>query len=309
MRTDPFIHPAVFYQDDQEYLATLVPFLTEGLDRGLPVAAAVPGERLNLLREGLGAAARDVRLLDMSEAGRNPGRIIPRVLSEFADSHAGKHVRIIGEPIWAGRSEAEYPACAQHEALINAAFTGRDLTILCPYDTSRLTAEVLEDARATHPTVWESGLPAPCADYAPEDVISRYNQPLPEPEGAAVLVVTAVAQLRAGRRFATERARSLGLAAERVPELELIVTELLTNSLRHADGTCRLALWPADGHLVCQASDGGHLSDPLAGRRPPDPAKHSGRGLWLINDLADLVRLHTGPGGTTLRVLLRLTGR
>ncbi|MCO1580514.1 MEDS domain-containing protein [Crossiella sp. SN42] len=58
-------------------------------------------------------------------------------------------MRIIGEPIWADRSEAEYPACAQHEALINAASTGRDLTIRCPYDTSRLTTEVLEDARAT----------------------------------------------------------------------------------------------------------------------------------------------------------------
>ncbi|GAA2805827.1 sensor histidine kinase [Crossiella cryophila] len=305
--TSPFTHPAVFYRDDHEYRAALVPFLAEGLHLGLPVAAAVPGDRLTVLRAALGPLAREVFLLDMTEAGRNPGRIIPQVLSQFADRHAGKPARIVGEPIWAGRSEAEYPACVQHEALINLAFAERDLTILCPYNSSRLPTRVLADARATHPVLWQSGRPVPSPDYAPDDMLARYNEPLPEPAGAAVLTITAVTQLHAARRFVVEQAERLGLAANRVPELELIATELITNALRHADGTARLALWSADGHLLCQSSDGGHLADPLAGRLPPDPAGHSGRGLWLINDLADLVRLHTGPAGSTLRVLLRLS--
>jgi hypothetical protein len=82
----------------------------------------------------------------MTVAGRNPGRIIPTVLLAFANAHPGRRVRLIGEPIWAGRSPVEYPACAQHEALINAAFTGRPATILCPYNTELLDPVWIEDA-------------------------------------------------------------------------------------------------------------------------------------------------------------------
>ncbi|NEY36638.1 hypothetical protein GTU99_31595, partial [Streptomyces sp. PRKS01-65] len=150
---DPFVHPALFYRDDEEYLRGTVPFVREGLAAGEPVAVAVPGERLALIREALGDAADGVRMLDMREAGRNPGRIIPGVLRAFADAQPeGRRVRIIGEPIWAGRSDTEYPACVQHEALINAAFQGRTVTILCPYDAHRLDERVLADAHATHPT-------------------------------------------------------------------------------------------------------------------------------------------------------------
>src|SRR5690349_24474231 len=89
----------------------------------------------------------------MTEACRNPGRIIPTVLLAFANAHPGRRVRLIGEPIWAGRSDTEYPACAQHEALINTAFTGRPATILCPYNTRLLDPLWVQDAYRTHPVM------------------------------------------------------------------------------------------------------------------------------------------------------------
>ena len=98
---DPFDHPALFYRDEQEYLAGTLPFITEGLAAGTPVAVAVPTANLALLRDELGRDAERVRLLDMTEVGRNPGRIIPGVLRAFADAHPGRHVRIIGEHLWA----------------------------------------------------------------------------------------------------------------------------------------------------------------------------------------------------------------
>ena len=155
---DPFVHPALFYADEQEYLAGTVPFIREGLEAGEPAAVAVPGENLRLIQDALGDAGGAVRFLDMREAGRNPGRIIPGVLRAFADAQpAGTRVRIIGEPIWAGRTPTEYPACVQHEALINAAFQGRTATILCPYDILRLDPQVIADAHATHPTLLQGG--------------------------------------------------------------------------------------------------------------------------------------------------------
>jgi hypothetical protein len=39
---NPFLHPAVFYRSEQEYLTAIVPFLRAGLNAGEPVAVAVP---------------------------------------------------------------------------------------------------------------------------------------------------------------------------------------------------------------------------------------------------------------------------
>ena len=93
---DPFDHPALFYRDEQEYLAGTLPFITEGLAAGAPVAVAVPTANLTLLRDELGPDAEQVRMLDMTQVGRNPGRIIPGVLRAFADAWPDRHVRIIG---------------------------------------------------------------------------------------------------------------------------------------------------------------------------------------------------------------------
>lgn len=301
-----FVHPAVFYVSDEEYLDLLVPFVVEGLEQDHPVAASVPARRLRLLRGALGSAADDVLLLDMEVEGRNPGRIIPAVLRRFADRHPGKHVRIIGEPIWAGRTGIEYPACAQHEALINLAFAGRDVTIACPYDTASLDEHVVTDALATHPLVWETGRRYGSDRYAPDAIVNRYNQPFDVVADAVTLKVTTSAGIRDARRFATEHASRLGLPGTRTADFALITTELVVNSLRHADGTCLLSIWQDGTHLVCTVQDDGHLTDPLAGRRPAALDQEGGRGLLLINQLADLVRVHTTPHGTTTHVFLRI---
>ncbi|MGX7825855.1 anti-sigma factor RsbA family regulatory protein [Actinokineospora sp. 24-640] len=304
--TGEFVHPALFYRSDTEYLAALVPFITDGLAAEHPVAVAVPGPKVRLLTAALGDAAERVRLLDMTVVGRNPGRIIATVLRRFADTHPDRHVRIIGEPIWPTRSETEYPACAQHEALINAAFAGRDVTIVCPYDTVGLAPSAIADARATHPLVWEADERYLSVEYAPDSVVSRYNLPLPDFGCEDVHLVATAADLPPARHRIAVQARMLGLSPDRVAEVEIIATELATNSLIHAGTPCELRIWTDDGHVVCEGRDKGLLADPLAGRRPALPDNPSGRGLLMINDLADLVRTHTSPLGTTIRAYLRV---
>ncbi|MBF4999607.1 sensor histidine kinase [Nocardia sp. BSTN01] len=308
-RPGEFVHPAVFYHSDADYLDALAPFITEGLAQQHPVAVAVPAPRLRVLREAVGAAGDRVRWIDMAEAGRNPGRIIPGVLRRFADAHPDRHVRIIGEPIWPGRTATEYPACAQHEALINAAFAGRDVTIVCPYDATRLGADALADARLTHPLLWEPHRRYRSERYDPDSVVSRYNQALTVPTATAEHHMTTTTEISAARRVATAEVRRLGLAEERVADFELIVTELITNSLVHTAGPCRWRLWREDDDIVFDLRDSGHVTDPLIGRRPPDRDRFGGRGLFLVNELADLVRIHLSAEGTTWRVLLHVDSR
>jgi anti-sigma regulatory factor (Ser/Thr protein kinase) len=298
-----FVHPALFYRGPEQYTAGTVPFLAEGLAAGEAVAVAVPGPHLERIRAGLGAGAAEVQFLDMTRVGRNPGRIIPGVLRAFADAHPTRRVRIVGEPIWAGRSAVEYPACVQHEALINAAFQGREVTILCPYDADALKPEVLADARATHPVVIDTGVEQASDAYDPDRVVARYNQPLAHPPGAASLSFDADA-LPEARSFAVREAGRLGLAEDRRQDLMLAVAELTTNSVVHGGGTGTLRVW-ADGHrIVCEVHDRVRLTDPLAGRRPPARDQLGGRGLMLVHYVTDLVRLHTAPDGTTVRFYL-----
>ena len=72
------------------------------------VLVAVPGQRAHWLRSFFGAEPA-VQVLDMADVGANPARIIPE-WQVFLDAHAGRRVRGIGEPVWAGRSAAERAA-------------------------------------------------------------------------------------------------------------------------------------------------------------------------------------------------------
>ncbi|MFD3838251.1 anti-sigma factor RsbA family regulatory protein [Streptomyces sp. NPDC058642] len=303
---EAFVHPALFYRTEQEYTQQTVAFLREGLTNGEPMAVAVPGPNLDLIKAGLGGDAEGILFLDMTEAGRNPGRIIPKVLRGFADAHPTGRVRIIGEPIWAGRSAVEYPACAQHEALINAAFEGRAVTILCPYDEVRLDPEVIADAKVTHPTLISGDGRESVSDaYDWQAVVARYNQALaPSPDAEAFSY--GGEDLPAVRQFALDQAMGLGLAGERLMDVELAVAELTTNSVVHGGGRGTLAIWAEQGQLVCEVRDAGRMTDPLAGRRPPERDQLGGRGLMLVHYVADLVRVHADDDGTTVRFYLNL---
>ncbi|MEO6090104.1 MAG: ATP-binding protein [Umezawaea sp.] len=69
----------------------------------------------------------------------------------------------------------------------------------------------------------------------------------------------------------------------------------------HGGGAVTVHLWNEDTHLVVQTGDSGHITDPLAGRTPADPVQIGGRGLLVVDHLADLVRVHSTTAGTTIQ--------
>ncbi|MCV7400826.1 sensor histidine kinase [Mycobacterium fragae] len=302
-----FAHPALLYRTQQEYLDCLLPFITESVKADAAVLVAVPGPNLALLDEALGSSADHVVMADMTLAGRNPGRILGEVLSSFVEKHRDQPVRMVGEPIWPSRSELEYPACVQHEALINHAFTGRDVTVVCPYDVAQLDPDVIVDAHCTHPVLWQHGSSEQDSPtFAPDEVWARYNQPLSSDPTAVKYTARNLADLSGARAFAGAYAQWFGLPPRKTADLQLIASELATSSLTETGGPCRLALWRYDGHMVCEARDGGYLDDPLTGRRPYGSDNARGRGLYVVNAVADLVRTHSSPEATTIHAYLRL---
>ncbi len=306
-----FVHEALFYQDPDTYLRTCLHFLREGLNRAEPALVAVPGPNLELLRSGLGVDAVDVRFIDMSEAGRNPGRIIPGVLRAFVNTNPGGRVRIIGEPIWAGRTATEYPSCVQHEALINLAFAGVPAAILCPYDAGRLGGKALADARRTHPVLVERDARVPSPDYGdPGPVADASQLPLPDPPEwwGDMFVFRGAGDLPAARRFVRDLAIRSGLSRDRADDLSMAADAVATNTVEHTGQPGVLSIWQQDDSVVCEVTDSGRITDRLVGRTPAAPHQSRGRGLLLVNALCDLVQLPTGglAAGTTVRMHVRL---
>ncbi|WP_219468427.1 sensor histidine kinase [Nonomuraea rhizosphaerae] len=307
MAVETFAHPALFYRGDREYVAATTAFVRGGLEAGDPVAVAVPPKNLARIRESLERDAQEVFFLDMTIAGRNPGRVIPAVLREFADRHPDAHVRIIGEPIWLDRTAMEYPAAAQHEALINFAFTGRLATILCPYDLGVIDPEIIREAELTHPVLRYASGERASGGYAPQTVVDGHNQPLAEPADFVSLRFDHT-NLAAARGLAAKWAADHGFCSAKLDDIRLTVAELSANSLDHGGGSGLFRIWVEGRRLVCEISDAGHITDPLAGRRPVDPRVAGSRGLLIVNLLSDLVRVHTREGCTVVRTYFDLPG-
>lgn len=303
-----FVHSAFLFRSRAEYLETVVSFVLEGLATDEPVLVAVPGEYVALLSDALGGqgARSGLQLLDIAEAARNPSRFLA-LEGTFAEENADRPARIVSQVCWPSRTSDEFVACLQHEALVNTAFQGRPLTVLCLFDAQRLDDDVLASARATHPMLYEGGSLYVSPHYAPDEVLARCNQPLPANPGAVTYMVRKSDDLKPARSFAVNYAGWVGLSQDGIEDLQLVATELATNSLMYTDGACRLAFWRDDDHLVCEARDNGRLDDPLVGRLDPGPAGPASRGLYLVNAISDLVRTHTASTGTTIQAYLPMS--
>lgn len=312
------VHPALFYADDASYVAGTVPFLREGLAAGEPVMMAAPPSRLDLVADALGPDASAVGFHDMTVAGRNPGRIIAGVLRAFVDEHAGDgRVRIIGEPIWAGRSPAEYAAAVQHEALINVALGDRPASILCPYDTSLLSRAAIADARRTHPVLVEGGgAPVASGSYTdPAEFAQWMSGPFADDgDVGETIVFAAPTGPRTVRLAAGEHALAAGLDADRASDVALAAYEIAVNTVVHTGRPGLFVIWTrAAGEepaaVVCEVQDSGWIPDPLVGRHRCGPAEGRGYGLRLAHQLCDLVQVHSDPSaGTTVRMTVHLPG-
>jgi len=299
----PQAHCALFYRDSEEYLGGISNFIAPALDAGEPVAIAIPGPRkLDLVREALGGHTADVELLDMAEVGRNPGRIISAIQG-IIDRRGGR-LHYVGEPIWPGRSAEEIREATRHEALINLAWPGEGVRVLCPYDGAGLDEAILRDAELTHPGVVRDGNHAPSPSYCGPVPPAGCEEPLPDPPPGSVTIPFDGGELGQIRALVAEQAAMAGLRRERAAELVLAVNELTTNSVKHAGTGGRLHLWSKPGELICQVQDGGRIADPMAGRRRGLPGI-GGFGLWMVNQLCDLVEVRTGAAGSIVRVHAR----
>src|ERR1022692_2506685 len=296
-------HEAFLYSGTAEFRTGTMSFIRRAVSAGDPILVVVSKAKIDRLRRELGADAEHVRFADMADVGDNPARIIA-AWRAFVQGHAGAaQLWGIGEPIYPGRSPTELAECQLHEGLLNVAFdAATPFWLLCPYDLEALTADSIDEAQRTHPFVAQGDERRRCGTFQPIDIADPFARPVPPRPADAAHMSFETGGLRRMRAFVAEQARRAGLEQEPAAAMMLAVNEIATNSLRHGGGQGELRVWKDERSVVCEVSDQGHITAPLAGRLPPVLSAGDGGGLWLANQLCDLVQIYSSPDGTAIRV-------
>ncbi|HTV99465.1 MAG TPA: sensor histidine kinase [Streptosporangiaceae bacterium] len=297
-------HEAFLYSGMPEFLSGTTSFIRRAVNARDPVLVVVSSEKVGLLRQRLGDESEHVDFADMAEVGGNPARIIA-VWQDFVTGHPGSaQLWGVGEPIHPDRSPAGLAECQLHEALLNVAFDAATrLWLLCPYDLEALADEVINDAQRSHPFVAQGVERRACSTYRPIDLADPFNRPVPpRPAADAPGLSFELGSLREVRAFVAEQAALAGLTAESADAMCLALSEIATNSIRHGGGRGEIRAWTDERSLVCEVSDRGHITSPLVGRQRPAPDAGQGAGLWVANQLCDLVQVYSSANGTTIRV-------
>jgi anti-sigma regulatory factor (Ser/Thr protein kinase) len=303
---DGLLHAALLYRDAELLRSTVAEFVAEAARDGEPMLAVLPAPNLELLDDVLGGERPTLTVQDMTEVGRNPACLLA-VFEDWVAEHPGPS-RVIAEPMWPQRSDAEKAECLRHEALLNHAFATAPLNCLCPYDAEHLAGDVIAGAEMTHPHLLDETGPRPSPSFGdPLEMAAGVPWPLLEP-AAPVVEHRFGGDLAALRRELAGDPLVAGLDDRRRSDLVFAINEAVTNAIRHGDGEATTRVWRDGDRVVTEITASTWLDDPYAGRRRPAADAVGGRGLWLINQLCDLVELRSGADGLCMRLHVEARG-
>ncbi len=304
----PLLHQALLHGGTEEFLDAAVPFLHEGLATDDRILAVLPHDRQEALRDVLGRDGAGVEFHDATAFYRHPVRTIA-AYHDVLRLAGGRRVRALAELDWSRRPQAwEHREWGRYESLVNAVFGHSDARVICSYDRTLAPPPIVEEARRTHPGLFDGGrYPAYNDKYVQPE---RYGAgcdrlPLPEVPADAERLALASLDLAPMRSFLTGRALRMGLPQDRVGPLVMAANEIATNAVVHGTPPIELRVWRHGRVLHCEVADVGLWHpDGLTGFLPPESAVSEGFGLWSARILVDLLEIRAGHHGT--RVQLRM---
>jgi anti-sigma regulatory factor (Ser/Thr protein kinase) len=294
---DGFVHSALIYRSDREFMKVARPFVEEGSARSEPTLVAVQARNAENLRSALGGEPEGVTLLSVEQWYETSALTRDKFARWARQGINGERVRLIGEPPWAVGNDAQIRDWARHESMINLAFEGMPVSFLCPYDARALPSEIVEYAQSTHPALAApEGITQSARYQDPVEFCGRLDAASSGPAGDPLAEVNfALADLPTLRRLVTATAIDAGLEGDRAGELAVAVNEVATNAIVHGAPPATLGIWVREGEFVCEVSDAGAgVEDPLAGQLTPPADGRGGRGLWLARRLCDAVEIRNG---------------
>ncbi|MFZ0087970.1 MAG: sensor histidine kinase [Solirubrobacteraceae bacterium] len=303
-----FVHQALIYDSDEEFVAFAVPFLSEGAAAGQPTVLSVEGRLRRRVRDELGPLS-GVTFVDDDD--RRWLEALRGSYAEYArrvDAGASQ-IRVLG-----GSSRDPWHDWVRFEASINRLFSAFPLWGVCPYDTRVSADDVLQDVVRTHPYVTvDGGRMSPNACF--EDPVAFLNQraqaaadPLERCQPDVELFDPVPA---AARTAVTEVARQTRLERDEAEAVRLSVGEVVTNAVRHGRPPVHVSIWAAPDRVVVIVRDNGPgPGDPFVGLLPLDPlaGQDDANPLHVIRHAVSDVSLFTDVWGFfTTRLVQRIS--
>jgi transcriptional regulator with XRE-family HTH domain len=166
--TPPMLrHQALLYETDDAFAQGAGDFVLEGIDRSEATLVVTDSGNLELIRERLGSKAGRVEFRESTGQYTSPEAALDlfRAFLSAKIEQGAVWVRVVGEPIWAGRSKAEVRLWTRYESLINLVLGGSPMSLLCPYNATTLDPAIASHAHVTHPQIVEGGTVTDSPEY------------------------------------------------------------------------------------------------------------------------------------------------
>ena len=292
------VHQGLVHPPSVDVADMVTPLIAERLARQERVLVALPAPIAAQLLPRLPTTV-GLHTTDMGQLYRHPGRVLGRYLGWLADTSPGGAATIIA----VARLDTDNPhrtALWMHvDALITQALADCDLTLICAYPDDPATAAAIRHA---HPSLL-NGAATPNPDHLLADQFLAHH-PLPPPSELGqphdIHILDHPVQLTELRQHIHAHAAHARLPSSRCDDLVLAVSEIASNAIEHGVPPAAVCLWTTSTSVVCQVSDNGHFTQPLAGLLPPHPSQNRGRGLWMAHQLCD--ELYRWPHPTTIQL-------
>lgn len=301
-------HEALMYRTADDFASDLRPFVLEGVESGEAVfVAGVPGN-LDALRSAAGAASNNVLFGDVRDWYVKPARTLGTYLSFIHEQleEGRPAVRIVGEVVWPDRDVDLQREWIRYETSLNAVLADLPVSLMCTYNTERLTPPRIDAARATHPGVIEHGVMSASDRYMPPERMLgdlTVRMPIPTRHEERRFDVGDVVGPTA---FVIDHSRRAGLTEDARSNIAAATSEIVMVAAAGGSGSVLVATWTDGGDFVCQIEDEStSVLDPLAGYGPPAPDTPDAWGLWLARQFSDLLEVGVGSQGTAVRMKMR----
>jgi CheY-like chemotaxis protein len=169
-------HEALIYSSGDELAAGAVPFMRHGLSRGEHVVVIMRDRGRGVFQKALGADAGEIEFIDAREWYRSPEHAL-RSYTRYIDDRLERgapRVRVVAEVVWPeGLPRVDVAAWKRYEAGVSSSLAATPVSFICAYDTDELPAEIVTDARRTHPVVRTAEGSRPSPWYAPPGAFTR----------------------------------------------------------------------------------------------------------------------------------------
>jgi hypothetical protein len=144
------VHEAGFYSSDAEFLALIVPFVTEGLDAGEPVIIGYDERKCDLLRAGV-RRPDEVAFVADTSLYATPARAI-EAYRQHVERHVAagaEQIRIAGDVPHEGNG-GRFAGWDRYESAVNVVWQDYPVYSRCLYDATSVAAAVRDVVERTH---------------------------------------------------------------------------------------------------------------------------------------------------------------